>query len=210
MQEAFNHLVTKTIKPFLKAHGFYKKGMYFYKKDDDLIFMLNFQKSQFNSAENLVFYVNFGIYTTSMDTLLGRDVVLEPKISDGYVIKRLDAITCSNNPWYTINHRTNVDELAILIEQELVALVRFVETMTSLEDLVNFMIRENGLHRYEELFEYLLIGYDFMRLVPYIQHLYKRFGHEERWSIFAKNLNTLLQKHQHQESIETLINKKIG
>lgn len=72
MKEKFIQLIADTVKPLLKTNGFSKKGMNFYKRKDDLIFMFNFQNSQGNTFDQTKFYINCGIHSTKIDKVIGK------------------------------------------------------------------------------------------------------------------------------------------
>ena len=53
----------KLIAPMLKVYGYSRRGQNFYTRRDGNWGVINFQKSQSSTRENVKFYVNLGIYS---------------------------------------------------------------------------------------------------------------------------------------------------
>jgi hypothetical protein len=66
LQQLFNDMMKQDVKPFLSGHGFARKGPNFSKIGERLVYLFNFQKSSGNSADNIMFYVNCGIYSAEL------------------------------------------------------------------------------------------------------------------------------------------------
>src|SRR3989344_537203 len=150
MKEKFNQLITNTAKPFLKANDFGKKGMNFYRKKDDLIFLFNFQSSQGNTFEQTKFYINCGIHSTKIDKVIGKPELLEPKEYDCYFKNRISAIINSADDGYFIKEDTDLLNLSLTIIADLTTVIAMFDSIKSTNDLTDLMINKNGLNKYRE------------------------------------------------------------
>jgi hypothetical protein len=68
--DAFSSWLTDDIAPFLKARGFSKAGSSFHHRGRDGWGIINLQKSQFGTREDVAFYVNVAV---ALDRLLSND-----------------------------------------------------------------------------------------------------------------------------------------
>lgn len=66
MQEWFKQLVKNEVKPLLAKRGYAKKNLSFVKAQNNLLYSFHLQKSHGNSAEQVMFYVNCGIYSPEL------------------------------------------------------------------------------------------------------------------------------------------------
>src|SRR5690606_10807921 len=151
MKEKFNQLITDTVKPFLKANGFNKKGMDFYRKQDDLIFLLNFQSSQSNTYEQTKFYINCGIHSIKIEEVIGKKKLLEPKEYNCYFRNRISLIANSTDDGYLISQDTDIQNLGFSIIADLKTVISMFDNIQSTNDLTDLMINKNGLNNYKEL-----------------------------------------------------------
>lgn len=204
MKEKFNNLINETIKPLLKSNGFSKKSLDFHKRKDDLIFLINFQKSHGNSFDETKFYINCGIHSTTIDQIIGRKENSDPKEYECHFRSRISALIESETDRYSIAEETDLEILAENISSDLKSVINRFDSIKNTDDLTNLMIAKNGLSNYEELFEFLLLTDNWKDLKLYIQKLFSTFGQEQRWIIFQNNLSNILLKHNRKETIQDL------
>ncbi|MFC4163727.1 DUF4304 domain-containing protein [Epilithonimonas zeae] len=205
MKEKFNNIINGTVKPLLKSNGFSKKGLDFLKKKDDLIFIINFQKSRGNSFDESKFYINCGIHSTIIDQIIGRKKTLDPKEYECHFRSRISTIIQSETDRYSIVEETDLEISAENISSDLKAVINLFDSIKNTNDLTDLMIAKNGLNNYEELFEFLLLTDNWKELKRYIQKLFSTFGQEQRWTIFQNRLSNILLKHNRRETISDLL-----
>ncbi len=208
MKEKFNQLITDTVKPFLKVNGFGKKGMNFYKKKDDLIFLFNFQSSQGNTFEQTKFYINCGIHSTKIDEVIGKTKLLEPKEYECYFRNRISSFTKSTEDGYLIKEDTNLLNLSLTIIDDLKTIVSMFDNIQSTNDLTDLMINKNGLNNYKELFEYFILTENKKDLGRFAKQLHSTFGAEKRWTIFESNLTEILKDNGRTETLVYILNEE--
>lgn len=70
MDKVFKEIVSTVFKEKFKPYGWKKDGNNFrYISNDGLGKIINFQRSKWNTAEEIVFYINYGIYMEVEDVL---------------------------------------------------------------------------------------------------------------------------------------------
>lgn len=92
LQQIFNKLIKQNIKPFLSMLGYNKKSLNFYKTTENLIYMFNFQKSAGNTANNVMFYMNCGIYATELAHIQSKEILTAPKEAECHFRARIESI----------------------------------------------------------------------------------------------------------------------
>lgn len=207
MKEKLNQIISEVIKPVLKQHGFGKKGMNFYKRIGDLIFLVNIQKSHGNTADQTKFYINCGIHSTDMDRVIGRSVLVEPKEYECYYKDRISSIVHAVNDGYLISSDTDLQALNLTISTDLTAVISLFDTIRKTSDLTDLMVDKSGLNHYQELVEYFLLTNNQADTKRFVKNLHGTFGQERRWQIFEDNLSALLIKNQRKETIQELLDK---
>lgn len=208
MKTQFNQLIADTVKPLLKANGFNKKGLNFYRRKEDLIFLFNFQLSQGNSSDQIKFYINCGIHSIYIDKVIGKTAIPEPKEYDCYFRNRISSMIKSANDGYFITKETDLQTLILTINTDLKIALTMFDNVSTTSDLTNLMIAKNGLNNYRELFDFLLLTENKTGLKQFVTQLHNTFGTEKRWAIFESNLTDVLQKNKRPETIATILNGK--
>lgn len=205
MKEEFNKLITETVKPLLKANGFGKKGLNFYKRKDEMIFLFNFQNSQGNTFDQTKFYINCGIHSSAIDKVIKRPELAEPKEYDCHFRDRISSICESTNDGYFISKETVWEPFTSAIIADLETVISMFDKINSTNDLTNLMIEKNGLNNYCELFEYLLLTENKIDLKRLVKLLHQAFEKDSRWPIFEKNLSKVLIQHKRTVSIKDIL-----
>lgn len=202
MSNAFNNLVADTIKPLLKKQGFAKKDLNFYKRDNDLVFLINIQKSQGNKIK---FYINCGIHSIAIDRIIGNEEKETPKEAECYFRDRISSLLHSEKDGYLIEEPLDTSALKIQLSTDLEQVTTIFNNIRSTNDLTNLMINKGGLNNYSELFTYLLLTDQQEQLKVFISKLHRQFGAEKRWTIFENKLNEILKDHAKNYSITNIL-----
>lgn len=210
MKELFDSIIKNTVKPLLSDNRFRKKALYFYCQKDDLIFIIHFQKSQYNHTAHTRFYINCGIHSLAIDKTLSKAGQTEPDKIIYCYSKRISEIINSTTDGYDITEDTDLNALSNKLTNDLNSALQFFDTVATTDALVNLMIQENGLYNYEELVEYLFVTNNEKELHQYVNALYTRFGSENRWAIFEKKMNDIFIKYNSRQTVSELINNCYG
>jgi len=195
LQQLFNELIKQDVKPFLSARGFSKKSLNFYKGIDGLIYMINFQKSSGNSADNVMFYINCGIYSAELAQIQSKEIVKAPHEAECHFRARIGELARLAPDRFTIASDTDLDELRTTLLSALEEINQFYDTMTSARSIVDYYTAGPYLHLGEESFHLLLQSNDAAAAKQYWYALQEKHGAEKRWAIFEKKYEAIFDKY---------------
>lgn len=184
MQQLFNDLIKQDVKPLLSNYGYKKKSLNFSRKADDLIYMFNFQKSSGNSADNVMFYVNCGIYSVELAQIQSKEILTAPLEPECHFRVRIGEIVQAVPDRFAVTPDTNKDDLIALLLPGLEEVIRFFETMTDARSIVDYYMSGPFLHLSEESFHLLLKSGEVTAANQYLMALHGKYGAEKRWTIF--------------------------
>ena len=140
-QKEFDDIAKGTVIPFFKGLGFKRNGNGFNRTTNDIVQVVNIQKSQWNHADNVSFTFNIGffnsdIYKDSWD----KD---EPKFIREYECQihfRLGHITKKMDYWYELNEKRTATDLESEIKNHLDNFLKPIlddnQTLISLKELL--------------------------------------------------------------------------
>ncbi|WP_261808147.1 DUF4304 domain-containing protein [Paenibacillus sp. N3.4] len=171
LQQLFNDMIKQDVKPFLSKRGFAKKSLNFNKITKSLIYMFNFQKSSGNSADNVMFYVNCGIYAAELAQIQSREILTAPQEAECHFRARIEQIVESVPDRFSITPDTNMDDLRKTLLSGLEEVIHFYDTMTSARSLVDYYTSGPFLHLGEESFHLLLQSNDVAAAKHYLKAL---------------------------------------
>lgn len=206
INDSFNSLINENVKQILKTTGFKKKALTFFKQGNELIYVINFQKSQGNSSELVKFYVNCGIYSALIDRTIGKSELLEPKEYECHYSVRISTLVNSKEDGYKIDRSTDLKSLAQKLSDDLGVVLRHFENYESTSDLTNLMTDYNSLDY--NLFDYFILKGDEMQLRKQLQKINELWSSESRWRRIKNDLNIRLREHNKNQTIEEIIENK--
>lgn len=176
MQQAFDALVREVVAPFLKSHGYKKDGLTFRKSGNGLVYLLNLQKSQGNTAQEVRFYVNCGIYAPAIDEGAGNAALQRPKEYECHYRNRLENITGRREQWFALAPGTSFEEVGQCLHEELCKALAFFGSVDTLEGLLSVYNTDAGV-----LLHYLLATGNRAMAQRVLQQQQAKFGAEARW-----------------------------
>ena len=195
MKEKFDELIA-LLKPLFKDNGFSKSALNFYKNTPNFICVINFQKSSGNSSERTRFYINCGIYAPFIEATLGKEALSKPKEYECHFRARAHEITRTSAAYYELEPDSDVEEIYENLANELNLIFKFFEQSSHGENLIELMLKQNGLAAINQLYEYLLIKDKSEILISQAKKLYAKHGSEARWGKFENQINELLRKYK--------------
>jgi len=205
MKELFNALINDTVKPQLKQYGFGKKALNFSRKNDELLYLINFQNSLGNSAAETIFYVNCCIHSSVLDERTGRPANPEPKEHQCHFRQRIGQIAGSPVDDFRINAQTDLAAFAKELGLMLDAVQALFEKTKTTADLAQLMIERNGLMNYEQLFDYLVLSGAEEQVRQMARQLHGMLSTDERWSFFEGKMNDILAKRGHAKTLAEML-----
>ena len=192
MKAKFDELIAQ-VKPLFKDNGFTKNGLNFYKNTPEFIYVVNFQKSSYNTAFETRFYVNCGIYGAFVGAATGKETVLKPKEYECHFRERISSIIDSKVAYYEINENADTAALCKNLTSDLAAVFIFFDEIKTERNLIDLMLERNGLAVIDQLFEYLHIKHEQEILIRQALNLFEKHGNEARWKNFERRINDLLK-----------------
>jgi hypothetical protein len=189
----FDEIIKESIAPFLKKQGFKKQNLNFYKKEGEVIFMFNFQKSTSNSVDFVRFYINCGIYSQDVVHTIGEPVLPNPKEYECLYNVRIDRISGSKNKDFELvsSDEKSKSDMVIRVISELEAALYFYSSIKNHEGLVDMCIQE-GTYFWREFFQYLVLKEDTKRIKQYAKKFGDNWKGDERQSFFEDEMNKIL------------------
>jgi hypothetical protein len=193
--EVFDEMVKAEIAPYFKSKGFKKQNLNFYKVENGLTFLVNFQKSTYNSVDYAAFFINCGIYCDVFEQAVGETPIANPKEYDCVFRERFERITGFSAQQFELleSSEAGKKQLAATILTEMDKVLAFFEPITSVADLVTLCI-ERGSYFYEKVFKYLCIRKNMTQLEAYFQDFGNNFKDDERYLFFQSRLNDILRE----------------
>jgi hypothetical protein len=193
--EVFNEMVKEYLAPYFKSKGFKKQNLNFYKNENRLTYLINFQKSTSNSIDYVRFYINCSIYSAEIINTIGEDVLPNPKHYDCLFNERFERITSFPKQEFELleSSEAGKKQLAETVITELDKVLTFFEPIKSVDDLVTLCINR-GSYFYEEIFKYLCVKNDLVQLDAYFQEFGNTFKDDDRYLFFQSRLNDILRE----------------
>jgi Domain of unknown function (DUF4304) len=193
--EVFNEMVKEYLAPFLKSKGFKKQNLNFYKKENGLTFLINFQKNSYNSVDYVAFFINCGIYCAEFEALIGEEILVNPKEYECFFSMRFKHLTGSDKDEFELLESSDAGKkrLAEEVISELEKVLIFYQKIQNLDDFVNQCMVQ-GANSSEKLFKYLSIKKDTKRLSTYFQEFGEIFKDDDRYLFFQARFNRIMQE----------------
>ena len=157
--------------------------------------MFNFQKSSGNSADNVMFYVNCGIYAAKLAQIQSREILTAPKEAECHFRARMGEIAESFPDRFSITPATDMEDIRKTLRNGLEKVVQFYKTMTNARSLVDYYISGPFLHLSEESLHLLLQSNDVGGAKHFFKALQEKYGTEKRWSIFENKYSAIFNKY---------------
>jgi Domain of unknown function (DUF4304) len=194
MQPIFDEIIKESVAPFLKLHGFKKRRLDFYKRENGLVFLINFQKASYNSWDDVMFFINCGIYSETFAEVTSREIIPFPKSYDCLFERRMEAITGLNKTYFRLQDAAQKILMTTEIVEHLEKVLVFYRPFSSLDSLIDHCIEHNGLHRHEKIFRYLSIQKDNTRIALYMDRFVSYLvDDEERKAMFVERIKVILK-----------------
>ncbi len=189
----FDEMMKEHIAPFLKTQGFKKQNLNFYKTEGEVVFMFNFQKNSYNSADWVGFFINCGIYSNEVMHTIGAPILVKPKEYECLYNARINNLSGSENKEFELlsSAESHKIEVANMVISELEKALSFYKTIGSNDDLLDLCVQE-GTYFWQEFFRYLAIKKDVKRLTQNVKNYADRFEGDERRQWFEDEINRIL------------------
>ena len=144
--EVFNEMYQEYLAPYFKLKGFKKQNFNFYKEQNGLTFLINFQKYRHNSVDYVAFFINCGIYCVELEQIVGAEIEVKPKEYDCLFNERFERITGFSKQAFELLESSDAGkkQLAETVITELDKVLTFFEPIKSVDDLVTLCIHRGA------------------------------------------------------------------
>ena len=184
MQDIFKNIITEIFNEYFKPSKWKKQGQNFrYISTDGLCKIINFQKSKWNTQDEVTFYINYGIYIEPNDTL-------ENKSFHEYDCQFRNRTTHLNGV-YTLNRETDIQSFKKEIIIALNGATDFFKRINTKEEFVKSLLNgEAQKHTGEIIMHYhtCKLLYD----LGYYQEIHDYV--KSKGGIYFDSLTTLIEQ----------------
>lgn len=193
MERPFKHIIDQLLKPLLKEEGYQKKKLSFYKENEELIHLINIQKSSNNSNKEVRFYINCGIYSKLIDKEINNEVNENPKEYQCHYTERIEEIIGRTSDVYIIPTLEDVEHFKIDLKQNVLEVIAFFKQIKDTLALIR-LIGKRGTPIEDEIFTYC-IRKNLKDEAQEIVSFFKKNIDEERWDeIFKERFIEIIEE----------------
>ena len=140
LQIEFDEILRLIIQPFFKELGFKKNGNGFNNKTNEIIQVVNFQKSKWNNNEKIEFAINVGFFSSYLNE---KEVPKFLREYDCQIRFRIGMLIKNYDYWYCLSFEDEKEKLINELNEDLEEVLKpFLMKYQSLESLKE-LISEN-------------------------------------------------------------------
>lgn len=148
LQFEFDEILKNIVYPFFKELGFKKNGNGFNKKTNELIQVVNIQKSRWNHQDNVSFTFNIGFFVAEIyNENWNKEVPKFVREYDCQIRTRLGQVVKGNDYWYELNNNIKKESLQMEIHSHLNNYLKpFLEINTNLISLKDLILSDENIN----------------------------------------------------------------
>ena len=140
-QEKFDIIIKESFIEILKPLGFKKKANNFYLPLEKIGHIINIQKSQYSTKDDIRFTINVGIfspeYWLACFNYHNKDVPVYPTEPECLIRKRIGWIRGLDDTWYAVTTMTDVEELIAEMKYNISSFILpFFEKLNTVQKLI--------------------------------------------------------------------------
>ncbi|OMB98311.1 hypothetical protein A5733_08115 [Mycobacterium sp. NS-7484] len=191
LQRAYEVMISADVGPFLRARGFDISDSSFTRERGPLYDVINLQPDRHNGTMSWHgFFINVGIGSAEVDSACpGYERARHPL--KGSLLQRRWEQLVPDLPYEArFDDRTDMQKFAAALCDGFDATLAVMEQISSTKQLVRYAVDNNVLIEYDKTCGYLAAVDDIDTLTEYVTTLHSYFGHQDRWSIFSRNIST--------------------
>ena len=190
LQREFDFVLTEGVEPFLRRLGFTRDGLEFRRERGEMYDVVGFQENWHNGVtRSHGSFINVGVGSKEVDAAWKgpRPVPL--------LDRRWESIVPDLPYEVRFDRNTDLIGFAAALCDALEDVLVVLEQYECTSSLVRYAVTHNYLHHYEQTCCYLAAVADVDTLTSYVRVLRDRFGHQERWGIFARRISEVTGEH---------------
>ncbi|KUI38472.1 hypothetical protein AU195_16110 [Mycobacterium sp. IS-1496] len=191
LQRAYAAMVSADVGSFLRARGFDISDSRFERERGQLYDVIHLQPDRHNGTLSWHgFFVNVGIGSAEVDAACpGYERARHP-LKGSLLQCRWEHLAPDLPYEVRFDHRTDMRQFAAALCDGLDQVLVEMEKIATTEHLVRYAVDNNLLIEYDKTCRYLAAINAIDTLAEYVTTLHDCFGHQDRWSIFSRNIST--------------------
>jgi Domain of unknown function (DUF4304) len=168
MDEILKNILKNHLSPFLRSHGFKRRGNRFYRKDGDFTITFALAVDREYTETGAFFFFLCGVYSDQLAQLLGEEIKQFPDGYDHIFNHSILEINGEKEKEFHANRNGENDETVQQIKEYLQKTLDFVAKFKTLDDLMDYCLEHNQLVHHQEIMRYLAIVKDETRQKAYL------------------------------------------
>ncbi|WP_238994641.1 DUF4304 domain-containing protein [Mycolicibacterium chubuense] len=182
-------MLSTDVRSFLEKRGFTRSGTEFHRDRGALYDLIGFQENWHNGSMRWHgFFVNVGVGSAEIDSACAGEGRPRTRRNRYLLDRRWESLVPALPYEMRFDHRTDTAVFAAELCRGLGLLLEVLESCDSTAMLVRYAVENNLLIAYETTCCYLAATDDIEMLTRYVATLRDCFGHQERWSIFSREI----------------------
>lgn len=191
MQRAYEAVVSADVGPFLRARGFGTGGGSFKRERGPLYDMIHLQPDWHNGTMSWHgFFVDVGIGSVEADAACPEYERVRHPLRGSILQRRWEDLVPDLPYEVRFDHLTDMGQFAAALCECFDLVLAEMERISTTKQLVRYAVDNNLLIEYDKTCRYLAAIDDIETLTEYVTRLHDCFGHQDRWSIFSRDIST--------------------
>jgi len=187
----YESMLSDGVQPYLKRRGFTKSGSLFRRRRGSLSDLIGFQANWHNDVTPWhAFFVNVGVgLSAEIDAPCpGHHCQVHPRV--GYLLDRRWESVVNDLPYQLrFDHTTDMTSFSAELCSGIASTLEKLERIDSTAALERYAVGNDPLIQYEKTCCYLAATDDIETLTIYVALLRDWVGHQDRWSIFSRQIS---------------------
>lgn len=189
MKRAYEAMLSTDVAQFLGARGFVRINDEFRRDRGELDDVIGFQENWHNGSVRWHgFFVNVGVASAEIDSACAGQGRPRTRANRYLLSRRWESLVPALPYELRLRPDTDMTTFAQELCRGLGLLLDALERIDSTAELVRYAVGNNLLIAYETTCCYLAAIDDVDTLTSYVATLQDCFGHQERWSIFSREI----------------------
>ncbi len=189
MKRAYESMMSTDVAQFLGARGFVRINNEFRRHRGALDDVIDFQENWHNGSVRWHgFFVNVGVASVEIDSACAEQGRVRTRANRYLLSRRWESLVPELPYELRLRPDTDITTFAGQLCRGLGLLLDALERMDSTAALVRYAVENNLLIAYETTCCYLAAIGDIETLTRYVATLRDCFGHQERWSIYSREI----------------------
>ncbi|RAV11683.1 hypothetical protein DQP55_13765 [Mycolicibacterium sp. GF69] len=191
LQRAYEAMVSGDVGPFLRARGFDISACSFKRERGPVYDMIYLQPDWHNGTMAWHgFFVNVGIGSAEVDAACPGYERARYPLKGSLLQRRWEDLVPDLPYEVRFDHRTDMRQFAAALCDSFDLVLAEMEQISTTKQLVRYAVDNNLLIEYDKTCRYLAAIDDIDTLTEYVTRLHDCFGHQDRWSIFSREIST--------------------